>query len=66
MSVLWKYVPIVSLLQKHGTTLLCKLSHHDRGGVDLLYIMVPGETGFLVQVSVWNVTRAKCDNHCGK
>lgn len=56
MSVLWKYVPIVSLLQKHGTTLLCKLSHHDRGGVDLLYIMVPGETGFLVQVSVWNVT----------
>lgn len=52
--------------KKNGTPLLCKPSHHDPGRVDLLYIMTPGETGFVVEVSVWNVASAKCHNRFGE
>lgn len=44
----------------------CNVSRHVRARVDLLNIMTPGETGFVVDVSVWNVAQVKCHSHCGK
>lgn len=63
MSVLWEAVLVMSLLEKKKnmahTTLLCELTRHDQAWVDLLYIVAPGETGFVVEASVWKVAQTK-------
>lgn len=65
VSVLQEPALVVSLLGKRGggggTPLLC-----DPGRVDLLYVMTPGETGFVVEVSVWNAASARCHKRFGE